>query len=47
MNNLSTLSLYRLLIKNAKFYPSKNRDQIELAIREGKIKYIREFRVNQ
>ena len=35
LNKLSMLSLYRLLIKNIKYYPSKNRFNIELAIREG------------
>lgn len=35
LNKLSMLSLYRLLIKNIKYYPSKNRFNIEMAIREG------------
>ena len=32
---LSTKTLYRLLLKNIKFYPSKNRFNIMLAIKEG------------
>ena len=31
---LSTLTIYRMLIKNFQFYPSKNRFQIMLAIKE-------------
>lgn len=31
---LSTLTIYRMLIKNFKFYPSKNRFQIMLAMKE-------------
>ncbi|EAS01473.1 complex 1 protein, LYR family protein (macronuclear) [Tetrahymena thermophila SB210] len=38
--NLTTKTIYRLLLKNMKYYPSKNRFQIMMAIRE-------EFRENK
>lgn len=40
LSSLSTLTLYRLLIKNMKFYPSKKRFELLLSIRE-------EFRTNR
>ncbi|KAL4461041.1 hypothetical protein ABPG74_016513 [Tetrahymena malaccensis] len=38
--NLTTKTMYRLLLKNMKYYPSKNRFQIMMAVRE-------EFRENK
>jgi hypothetical protein len=35
LKKLSILTLYRLLVKNTKHYPSKNRFNIEMTIREG------------
>lgn len=34
LSKLSTLTLYRLLVKNLRFYPSKNRFQVLLAVKE-------------
>ncbi len=34
IKKLSVLTLYRLIIKNCKYYPSKNRFQIMLAAKE-------------
>ena len=36
LSKLSTLTLYRILIKNMKFYPSKKKFEVLLSIKEGK-----------
>ena len=36
LSKLSTLTLYRILIKNMRFYPSKKKFEVLLSIKEGK-----------
>ncbi len=40
LSKLSTLTLYRLLIKNIKFYPSKKKFDLLLSIKEGNFQKI-------
>lgn len=41
LSKLSTKTIYRLLLKNMKYYPSKNRFGIMMAIKEGNSIYIK------
>jgi len=40
---LSTLTLYRILMKNMKFYPSKKKFELLLSIKEGSTHFLKKL----